>query len=180
MFEEMSVKPWKVLESKTIWQNVRVEKCQSNGKTLDALFLEYGAWATVVAITRKQEVVLIKQYRNGIRDIIWELPGGLVEEGESALDGAKRELLEETGFTGPRMVPTGQSFPNPAIQSNIMYSFLALDVEKVSSQRLDEAEDIEVYLVPLEKTIEMAKAGELPQALHLATLFFALAHLKRL
>ncbi len=176
----MTVKPWKVLESKAIWRNVRVEKCQANGKTIDSLFLEYGTWATIVAITKKQEMILIKQYRNGIRDIIWELPAGLVEEGESPLDGARRELLEETGYTSNAIFQTGKTFPNPAIQSNVMYSFLALDVEKVDDQHLDESEDIEVFLVPLEKAIEMAKAGELPQALHLTTLFHALAHLKRI
>lgn len=176
----MSVKPWKVLESKHIWQNVRVEKCNANGKAFDILFLEYSPWATIVALTKKQEVVLIKQYRNGIRDIIWELPGGVVEEGETPLAGAKRELLEETGYTSNAIIQTGKTFPNPAIQSNIMYSFLALDVDKVSDQHLDEAEDIEVSLFPLEKAIEMAKAGELPQALHTTTFFFALAHLKRI
>lgn len=176
----MTVKPWKVLESKTIWQNVRVEKCESNGKSLDALFLEYGTWATIVAITKRQEVVLIKQYRNGIRDIIWELPGGMVEDNESPLDGAKRELLEETGYTSSTIIQAGKTFPNPAIQSNVLYSFLALDVEKVGDQNLDDGEDIDVYLMPLEKVIEMAKAGELPQALHLTTLFYALAYLKRI
>lgn len=176
----MAVKPWKVLESKHIWRNVRVEKCVSNEKAFDMLFLEFGTWATIVALTKKQEVILIKQYRNGIRDIIWELPGGVIEEGESPLAGAKRELLEETGYTSNTIIQTGRTYPDPAIQSNIMYSFLALDVEKVSDQHLDEAEDIEVFLFPLEKAIEMAKTSELPQALHTATFFFALAHLNRI
>ena len=71
-------------------------------------------------------------------------------------------------------------YPNPAIQTNTMYCFLALDAEKVTGQSLDDGEDIEVHLVPLDELLEMMKRGEFPHALQVAALFHSLAYLNRI
>ena len=74
----------------------------------------------------------------------------------------------------------GKIYPNPALQQNSLYCYLATDVEKVGEQHLDESEDIEVQLVPLDELIQMAQNGKFLHALHVAVLFQALAHLKRI
>jgi ADP-ribose pyrophosphatase len=177
----MSIKPWKVLESRYIYPKFRVDKCElPNGKFLDALILEFQAWANILAITKNQEAVLIKQYRHGVQDVLWEIPGGVVEEGEDPRDGVRRELLEETGFTASQFIQVAKVYPNPAFQTNTMYCFLALDAEKVSGQTLDDGEDIEVELVPIDKLVPMMRSGEFPHALQVAALFHALAYLDRI
>jgi 8-oxo-dGTP pyrophosphatase MutT (NUDIX family) len=177
----MPLKPWKVLASNYARAHVRIDKCEtSNGLVVEPLILEYGTWVNVLALTEEEQVLLIQQYRHGIQDVIWELPGGMAEDGETALEAARRELLEETGFTGCEFIQTGRAYPNPASHTNTHYSVLALNVKKVSIQDLDDTEDIDVSLLPLDRVVEMAKRGELPQSLHLTTLFFALAHLHRI
>jgi len=103
-----------------------------------------------------------------------------VEDDENPLDGARREMQEETGYTAPNIIEVGKSYPNPALQTNIMYSYLAYDAEKTDMQKFDEAEDIEVHLVPLDDLITMTKRGEFLNGLQIAVLFHALAHMNRI
>ncbi len=177
----MSLKPWKVLESKHIHPKFRVDKCElPNGNFLNAFVFEFTSWANILAVTKNNEAVLIRQYRHGVRDVMWEIPGGVVEDGEDPIEGVKRELLEETGYTSSRIVPLGKLYPNPALQTNTMYCYLALDAEKVSEQHLDGMEEIEVYLVPLDELIPMIRRGEFLHALQVAALFHAFIHLERI
>ncbi|RPJ25717.1 MAG: NUDIX hydrolase [Chloroflexi bacterium] len=177
----MSIKPWKVLGTSYFRPRFRIDKCElSNGNLLDATILEFRSWANVFALTKNGEAVLVKQYRHGICDVLWEFPGGVVEDGENPVDGAKRELLEETGYGATNLIQVGRLYPNPALQTNTLYCFLALDVEKVGEQNLDAGEDIEVHLVALDELIDMAKRGEFPHALQAAVLFQVLTYLNRI
>ena len=177
----MPIKPWKVLETSYLHPRFRIDKCElSNGNLLDATIFEFRSWASVLALTKSGEAVLVKQYRHGICDVLWEFPGGVVEDGEDPMEGVKRELLEETGYAASNLVQVGKFYPNPALQTNSMYCFLALDVEKVAEQHLDGGEDIEVHLVPLDELLAMTKRGEFPHALQVAALFHAFAYLDRI
>ena len=177
----MALKPWKVLESSYFRPRLRLDKVElPNGKFLDATIFEFRAWANVIALTKNNEVVLIKQYRHGVEKVLWEIPGGVVEDDEDPLDGVKRELFEETGYTTSKFIQVGALYPNPAIQTNTMYCFLALDAELMGEQELDDGEDIEVQLVPLNELVAMTKRGEFPHALQVAALFQVLAYLDRI
>lgn len=177
----MSLTPWKIVESRHPFPKFRMDTCElPSGKPYKAFVLEFDAWANVVAITKKNEVVLVRQYRHGVQEISLELPGGVVDAGEDPLEGVRRELLEETGYGGGTVVEVGRIYPNPAIQQNTLYCYLATDVEWVGEQHLDESEEIEVALVPLDEMIEMVQQGRLRHALNVAVLFRALMHLKRI
>lgn len=176
----MPITPWKILESKYIRPRFRIDKCElPNGKFLDATIFEFRSWANVVALTKNNEVVLIRQYRHGAQEVLWEIPGGVIEDGEDSLEGIKRELLEETGYAAKEFIFAGKLYPNPALQTNSMYCYLALNAEKVDAQNLDDGEDIEVELVPLDDVVEMTKRGEFPNALDVAVLYQVLAHMGR-
>lgn len=176
----MTIKPWKILETRYIRPRFRMDKVElANGNLLDATIFEFRSWANIVALTRTGEVVLVRQYRHGVRDVLLEFPGGVVEDGEAPLAGAKRELLEETGFTASQWVEVGKLYPNPALQTNTLYCYLALDAEKVGGQNLDAGEDIEIHLMPLDELVDLAKRGEFPHALMNSVLFSVLAYLGR-
>ena len=101
----MTIKPWKVLETKYVLPSIQVDRCEPpNGQPLDCHLLEYDDEVMIFAVTREQEVVLIRQYRHGVQQAILELPGGSVDEGESPAEAAKRELMEETGYAADTLI----------------------------------------------------------------------------
>lgn len=175
------IKPWKVLETSYIQPYIRVDRCElQNGQLLDCHLLEYSDEVMVFAVTKNQEVVLIRQYRHGTEKVILELPGGSVDEGESPLEAAKRELMEETGYTSETLIELGCTSPNPAIYRNKIYSFLAIDAKPTGKQSVYDAEAVEVLLMPLNEVVALARSGDLIHSLNIATLFFVLSYLQRI
>jgi len=180
----MSLKHWKILESKYLYKRngmaVRVDQCEThNGDVFEPYVVESNNWVNVIALTKKREVILVRQYRHGVGEVLLEIPAGIMDEDdENPEQAAQRELLEETGYTGERFIEVGKVYPNPATHNNLTYSFLALDVEKVEQQKLDETEEIEVSLIPFDEFISLVKSGGLPQALHVSAVFFALEYME--
>jgi len=129
-------------------------------------YLDSGDWINIVALTREGKVVLIRQFRIGLNDVVLETPGGMVEpEDGSPLEAAKRELLEETGFASEDFELIGTSHPNPAIQNNAIWFFLARDAARRSGQNLDPGEDIEVEAVDLKDVDRLIDSGRITHAL---------------
>ena len=177
----MDIKHWKVLGTTYLHPNIRVDKCElPNGQIIAPHLLEYDDEIMVLAMTKSQEVVLIKQYRHGVQEAILELPGGSVDDNESPLEAAKRELLEETGYLSDTFIQVGYGSPNPAIYTNMIYYFLALDVEQLGHQSDYDSATIELVLLPLDEVTNMAKRGGLPHSLNLSLLFFVLGYLNRI
>ncbi len=134
-------------------------------------------WTNIIPITPDKNVVMIRQFRAGIRSITLEIPGGLVDpEDGSPLDAAKRELREETGYDSNEIVPLGVVHPNPAIMNNRCYTFLATNVRLAGEQELDMGEDIDVQLVPLEKVPELIREGKITHGLVLNAFQWYLNH----
>jgi 8-oxo-dGTP pyrophosphatase MutT (NUDIX family) len=133
--------------------------------------LEAQAWVNIIPITACRKIVLIRQYRHGIRDFTLELPGGIVEKGDTPKDAAHRELLEETGYNTTNMISLGAVHTNPAFMNNRCYTFLATDVEKVSKQELDAREDIVIELLPVEEIPGLIKKGVITHSLIVAAFY---------
>ena len=177
----MVIKPWKILDTTYLHTNIRVDKCElPDGKIITPHVLNYDDEIMVFALTKDRQVVLIKQYRHGVQDVILELPGGSVDAGETALEAAKRELVEETGYTSDTFIELGRVSPNPAIHRNQLHLFLALDVEQSGKQSVYDVDSVEVVLLPLEDVITQARRGELINSLNITTLFFVLEYLHRI
>lgn len=171
------LKPWKVLKSRrdTSYRlfDIRTEKAVSprTGKTHEFYILESQPWVNVIPLTPDKEVVLIRQYRHGIKDMTLEVPGGLVEEEDRPESAALRELREETGYVGSKAHYLGQFHPNPAIQNNLCYTYLVPKVSKISQQDLDEKEDIEVVLKPLTAIPDLIKQRWISHSLVMCAFF---------
>lgn len=138
------------------------------------------SWANIAALTPNQEVVLVRQFRFGVEDFSLEFPGGIVDPGEDPMTAAVRELQEETGYTGGDAVSLGSVYPNPAILNNTCFFFKVEGVEKTHELSLDQNEDIEVIVAPLEQVISWGREGKFTHALALNCLFKLLASLGRI
>ncbi len=178
---------WNLIESKylisDIWLKLRADKCQlPNARTIEPYYvLEYPTWINVVAITSQNEVILVRLYRHGIQQTVLEIPSGGVEASDiSVLAAARRELLEETGYGGGTFVETGQLSPNSANHANTVHCFLATGVEQISKPAEDEMEQLEIVRIPLLEVSNLVRNHGFFQALHVASLFFALDRLGKL
>ena len=133
--------------------------------------LEAPDWVNIVALTPAEEVVLVRQYRHGVRQSSLEIPGGMVDPVDSGpAAAAARELLEETGFQGADLQPLLVVTSNPAILSNRTHSFVTRGAIAVSDPHPDEHEDVEVVLQPLDRVPELIARGEIHHSLSVAAL----------
>lgn len=173
----MKVKPWKVVSSKIEKTfkifDLRIDRAVSprTGKEHEFYIFESKEWVNIIPVTKEREVVLIRQYRHGIGEIILEIPGGIVEEGDTPLDAAVRELKEETGYSPSEMVYLGVVHANPAFLNNRCHTYLALDSFPDGPQDLDDNEDIEVLLRPLSDIPKLIRDGEISHSLILAAFY---------
>lgn len=122
-------------------------------------------WVNVVALDRQGAMVLIRQFRFGTGQVTLEVPGGMVDPGETPRATAERELREETGYRAGRLTDLGFIFPNPAIQNNKAHMFLAEDCEREGELLLDAGEDIEVVPIPVAEVFALLRSGEISHAL---------------
>ncbi|MCA8961842.1 MAG: NUDIX hydrolase [Planctomycetes bacterium] len=134
--------------------------------------IEAPDWVNVIAVTTDEQIVLIRQHRAGTGHATLEIPGGMVDPGETPLEAARRELSEETGFVSDDWTELGRVSPNPAIQSNSCFTFLARDARRAGPQQLDGTEDIAVELHHREALHERITSGEIDHALVVAAAYW--------
>jgi 8-oxo-dGTP pyrophosphatase MutT (NUDIX family) len=184
------LRPWTVSASRMTfadrWLRVRTDEClTADGVAVSPYHvIESADWACVVALTPDLRLVLVREYRHARGIIIAGLPGGIVEpaDGDGALSiaeaGARRELLEETGYGGGRFVPVLTTYPDPANQTNIATAFLALGVEPQQAQELDPGEAVELVLADFPTVLKQLSSGEIRMhAVHVAALWSAAARI---
>lgn len=122
-------------------------------------------WVNIIPVTAEGEVVLVRQYRHGVREITLEIPGGMVDPNEDPAVAARRELLEETGYDSDELRLLGSVWPNPAIQDNLCYFYLAEDAKRVAEPQPDPFERFEIVTVPLSEIPELIAKGEIRHSL---------------
>lgn len=168
------IKPWPILKScsKESYRvfSIRTDIARSpkTGKEHDFFIIESNDWVNIIPLTEGHQVVMVRQYRHGSKTITLEIPGGLVDPGDSPEKAAARELLEETGYFGEKWLHIGVVNPNPALFNNRCYTFLARDVQKVSDPSPDQTEDIEVVLIHLYEIPKLIRRGKIDHAIVIA------------
>lgn len=178
------IKPWSTLKSEMVvdhrWYKLRRDHVQlPAGLVLDDYFVSVRADVVLVfAVTENQRVVLVRQYKHGIGEVLIELPGGVIDEGENTpLEAARRELLEETGYASDEVEQLLAVSDNPTKDTNRIHFFLARNARRVSAQNLDETENIEVLTVPLTEVESMIFDGRIRVAGSVALCLLALRKL---
>ncbi len=169
---------WKSVSSKQIADcrvfRVRQDTCvrDSDGTWSDFFVVESSDWVNIIALSKANEVVLIEQFRQGTEEINLELPGGMIDDGEEPQAAAKRELLEETGYSSERWILLGKSHPNPAIQNNTIYHYLASDCEKTAETDFDQHESIVTKLVSLAEIGSLIGDGKITHSLVVTAFYY--------
>ncbi|HVP30923.1 MAG TPA: NUDIX hydrolase [Myxococcota bacterium] len=169
-------RPWQELDEERL-QDCRVftvsrtrARSPRDGRVHDFFRIDASDWVHVVPITPAGEVVMVRQWRHGAREVTLEIPGGMVDPGETPDAAASRELLEETGYRAERVESLGFVNPNPALFGNRLHTFVARDVERVAEVRNEGAEETVVELVPLVDVPRLLADGTIRHALVVAGL----------
>lgn len=178
---------WKILKSeylfKDLWFTVRKDTCETpDGKIVSPYYVyEFPTWVTAVALTEDGKVILERQYRHGIGETNYEIPGGCVDDTDKNYEEAiARELLEETGYEFTHYEYLGKTCANPSTNNNWMHMYLATGGKKVKEQELDHNEDIDIHLASLDELKQLLRDNQIIQSMHVTSIIYALGKLGEL
>jgi ADP-ribose pyrophosphatase len=131
----------------------------ANGREYDLDYVRHPGAAAVVAVDGADRVCVVRQYRHGILDFLWEIPAGKLDAGELPQICAVRELAEETGVTAQRWTSLGQYLPAPGIFTEVIHLYLARDLS-VGAPSPDSDEELEIDWVPFAAAAAKVQRGE--------------------
>jgi 8-oxo-dGTP pyrophosphatase MutT (NUDIX family) len=139
--------------------------------------LEMPSWTNMVIITKEEKIVLVRQYRHAKGSTTLELPGGVLEVGESPQDSAIREMQEETGYVSTEIEFLYQVSPNPALHNNTAYFFLARNAEPLAITNYDAFEDIVIETYTQAELKQLLVEGKLQHGVQIGAIYQAMIRL---
>ncbi len=159
-----------VLSSKLVFESTAFkvfsdQVVEPGGKEARRDIVRHNGSVVVLAIEDSKSkkdpmVVMERQYRHAANQYLWEIPAGKIDDGEKRLPAAKRELLEETGYTAKRWSKLVRYYPSPGFVGEWMQIFLAEGLV-AGDAKPEEDEDIELFLMPLSGVLKMIDKGEI-------------------
>jgi ADP-ribose pyrophosphatase len=149
-----------------------------NGVTSDMDFIQHPGAVAVVPMLNQEDVILIKQYRHAVREFIWEIPAGTIDSQESPMGCARRELIEETGYSAGEWHQLGGITPLPGYSDERIHIFLASDL-KTAEQNLDKDEMLSVHRLQFKAAVQMILTGDIQDGKTISGLFLALNWLNK-
>ena len=176
----MQVESWKIKDERVVYEDRWVRVALADVELPDGRQYEYTALrripgAGVVAFNEDDEILLQQEYRYPLDAVIYQIPGGLIDEGETPLETAKRELREETGYAAEEWRKLGEVQDNPGLMNGSSTIFLARDIERIADPTRDEAEFLAFDWYSLEWLREQIVAGKIVDRVVLAAYAFITA-----
>ena len=160
-----------------IFELIRENITLENGTTTDVEFIEHPGATAIIPFLDDTRLVLLKQYRHALKKYIWEIPAGTLDPQEKIIGCAKRELIEETGYSAGHWHKLGEITPVPGYSNERIHIYLATKLQP-AEQHLDADEVIQVQEVEFKDALEMIGKGIIQDAKSIAGLFMASAWLK--
>ena len=171
------IRGWELLRSEFVGHfrifDMKVDhrRRPSDGHEQEFIILDAPDWVVAVAVTKNDEVVMIRQWRAGSDTIELEVPGGMIDPKDpDPLQGGLRELREETGFTGSGACVMGEALPNSAFMDNHCYFVYVEDCAHTHERELDPGEEIETVLVPVQDVFKHIENGDIRHPLVISAL----------
>jgi len=145
-----------------------------NGRTYERDLIVHGGITVIVPFLDKEHLVLLRQYRYGAQDVLWEIPAGTIAKGEAPLVCAKREIIEETGYRASRWKKITDFFASPGFSTEVIHAFEAHGL-KAGETSLEEDEVLETRIVSLKETARLIKQKKIRDAKSLVPLWYCLS-----
>jgi ADP-ribose pyrophosphatase len=169
MQQDKEIQKWTLLKEEDVspspWFPVLKHTVKlANGTVVDDYYFSpLGDVVQVLPITKNNDVVLVKQYKHGMGEILLELPGGMQQKDKSVIQSALNELEEETGIktTADQLISLGKIANNPTKLRQVTYGFIMFNAEFNAVQKLDATEDIQVLTIPAPQVLQMAINNEI-------------------
>lgn len=154
----------KVVKDFRIFKACEVTSSAPDGRENIFVLIDSPEWVNVVCVVKNENgedcFLMVRQYRHGSGSITTEFPAGLVDNGEDPMAAARRELLEETGYSAEKFILIGKANPDPAFMNNTSYTYFAVNPVKSKEQSLDEDELIDVKIIPVKEFESKMGTGE--------------------
>lgn len=160
----MELKKWKKISERVAaenpWWKYMIDEYElPSGRHIDFHYLFDDGGLMIIALTNEGQIPLVRQYRPMVDDFTLEFPAGARDEGEADIDGARRELEEETGLYAKKMELTNSFHPTPGRTKQTARVFIGSDIE-LRKPKIDDAEEIEVIMVTPEEIDAVIERGE--------------------
>lgn len=162
------MKAWKLLETSPLttrlpWFQIFQERVElPSGRILDDFYrIVMPDFAMVVPVTSSGKLLMVRGYKHGPRKVCLSTPGGMVEPGESPLEAAQRELLEETGYEAAEWKSLGSFVTDSNREGGTAHLFLARNAVEVGTRREDEAEELQLELMSPELFLEAIQTNDI-------------------
>jgi 8-oxo-dGTP pyrophosphatase MutT (NUDIX family) len=173
------IQEWEKLSSEIVyqkkWMKIKEEACKlPNGQIIDPyIIVDVPGFCNVFVVTEAEEVILVKQYRHAAGIISIEMPGGMIDEGEDPMIAAAREMQEETGYSSNDITLLYTISPNPPLESNRAWFYLAKNAVQVHATALDQYEDIELIKLSKKEFMQCLLNNEFTHGIQLGAMFAA-------
>ncbi len=158
----------RLISSRTVFEGrligVRVDEVElANGRRAIREIVPHPGAVGIVPLLEDDRVVMIRQYRHAAGKVLWELPAGLLEEGEGPEDAARRELAEEIGYEAEELTPLFSTYLSPGFSCEVIHVFVARGLRRVEA-RAEPDENIRAVPLPLAEAVAMVRRGEVQNA----------------